>query len=80
MENILWGKRFSFGIKSGVIKTTFGSGRKASAKAFMKTASYTPNINMLYDSNNINKVTGMPSFGDIMVRIVKEETKEKDEH
>lgn len=46
----------------------------------MKTASYTPNINMLYDSNNINKVTGMPSFGDIMVRIVKEETKEKDEH
>lgn len=86
VENVngkhLMGKAFlSFGIKSGVIKTTFGSGgRKASAKAFMETASYTPNINMLYDSNNINKVTGMPSFGDIMVRIVKEETKEKDEH
>ncbi|WP_165755727.1 molybdopterin-dependent oxidoreductase [Ruminiclostridium hungatei] len=71
----LKGKAFlSSGIKSGVIKTTFGSGgRKATGIGlFSRAVSFTPNINMLYDSNSINQVTGMPAFGDIMVKIEKE--------
>ncbi|SFR57593.1 Anaerobic selenocysteine-containing dehydrogenase [Anaeromicropila populeti] len=74
----LIGKAFlSNAIKAGVIKTTFGSGgRKVSAKAFVEAASYTPNVNRMYDSSKMNKITGMPSFGDIMVRVVKEEERE----
>ncbi|WP_322597249.1 molybdopterin-dependent oxidoreductase [Acetivibrio straminisolvens] len=76
------GKAFlSPGIKSGVIKTTFGSGgRKATGIGlFSEAASFTPNINTLYDSSAINQVTGMPAFGDIMVKIVKESEERKSE-
>ncbi|TYQ17905.1 UNVERIFIED_CONTAM: anaerobic selenocysteine-containing dehydrogenase [Acetivibrio alkalicellulosi] len=71
----LRGKAFlSSGIKSGVIKTTFGSGgREATGIGFFSGAvSFTPNINRLYDSNAINQITGMPAFGDVMVKIEKE--------
>lgn len=73
--NIIKGKVFlSDCIRSGVIKTTFGSGNRiVSNENFVKASSYTPNVNMMYDSDNINKITGMPSFGDIMVKIIKEE-------
>ncbi len=70
----LKGKVFlSSSIKSGVIKTTFGSGgRKATGMGiFSGAVSYTPNINTLYNSNAINQFTGMPAFGDIMVKIEK---------
>lgn len=76
------GKAFlSSGIKSGVIKTTFGSGgRKATGIGFFSgAASFTPNINTLYDSNAINQVTGMPAFGDMMVKIVKVAEERKNE-
>jgi len=66
------GKAFlSAGIKSGVIKTTFGSGGRTAAGIglFSGAASFTPNINTLYDPDAISPHTGMPAFGDILVRI-----------
>ncbi len=78
----LCGKVFlSLGIKSRVIKTTFGSGgRKATGIGlFSGAVSFTPNINTLYDSNAINQVTGMPAFGDMMVKIVKVAEERKNE-
>jgi hypothetical protein len=35
------------------------------------TRDYTPNINELVDPENITNFTGMPGYGDIMVRIIK---------
>ncbi|GBD96210.1 MAG TPA: dehydrogenase [Nitrospirae bacterium] len=61
-------------IMPGVIKTAFGpGGRKASGTGFMNhTFNYTPNINELHDPENISPFTGMPAFGDIMVKVIKE--------
>lgn len=60
-------------IRPGVIKTVFGAGgRSGSGMGIIrKTRDYTPNINELVDPDNINPLTGMPGFGDIMVRIIK---------
>lgn len=62
-------------IMPGVIKTAFGpSGQKASGKGFAnQTSEYTPNINELHDPENITPLTGTPGFGDIMVKVIKEE-------
>ncbi len=60
-------------VMPGVIKTAFGpGGQKASGLGLTnKTADYTPNINELHDPDNLSPFTGMPGFGDIMVRIIK---------
>jgi anaerobic selenocysteine-containing dehydrogenase/Fe-S-cluster-containing dehydrogenase component len=60
-------------IMPGVIKTAFGpGGQKASGISFVNnTSEYTPNINELFDPENISSFTGMPGFGDIMVRVIK---------
>ena len=60
-------------IMPGVIKTAFGpGGQKASGIGFINnTAEYTPNINELFDPKNISVFTGMPGFGDIMVKVIK---------
>jgi anaerobic selenocysteine-containing dehydrogenase/Fe-S-cluster-containing hydrogenase component 2 len=60
-------------IMPGVIKTAFGpGGQKASGIGFMNnTTGYTPNINELFDPDNLNRFTGMPGFGDIMVKVKK---------
>jgi len=60
-------------IMPGVIKTVFGpGGRHASGTGFLRGASsYTPAINDLFDPENLSPFTGMPGFGDIMVRILK---------
>ncbi len=57
----------------GVIKTAFGpGGQRASGIGFINsTSEYTPNINQLFDPENLNPFTGMPGFGDIMVRVIK---------
>ena len=62
-------------IRPGVIKTVFGAGgRSGSGMGIIrKTRAYTPNINELVDPDNINPLTGMPGFGDIMVRIINPE-------
>ncbi len=68
------GKAFpTEGIMPGVIKTAFGpGGQKASGIGFMNNVSeYTPNINELFDSENLSEFTGMPGFGDVMVRVIK---------
>jgi anaerobic selenocysteine-containing dehydrogenase/Fe-S-cluster-containing hydrogenase component 2 len=59
----------------GVIKTAFGpGGQSASGSGFIsKTSDYTPNINELHDPENISPITGMPGFGDIMVKVIKAE-------
>ena len=59
-------------IMPGVIKTAFGpGGQKASGIGFTSmTAEYTPNINELFDPANLSPFTGMPGFGDIMIRVV----------
>jgi thiosulfate reductase/polysulfide reductase chain A len=61
-------------IMPGVIKTAFGpGGQKASGLGFQNELSeYTPNINECFDPENISPFTGMPGFGDIMVKVVKE--------
>ena len=61
-------------IMPGVIKTAFGpGGQKASGIGFVSnTAEYTPNINELFDPSNISPFSGMPGFGDIMVKVIKE--------
>jgi len=61
-------------IMPGVIKTAFGpGGQKASGIGFMNcVAGYTPNINECFDPENISRFTGMPGFGDVMVRVIKE--------
>jgi anaerobic selenocysteine-containing dehydrogenase/Fe-S-cluster-containing hydrogenase component 2 len=60
-------------IMPGVIKTAFGpGGQDASGEGFMRnTASYTPNINELVDPSNLSAFTGMPGFGEIMVKVIK---------
>jgi anaerobic selenocysteine-containing dehydrogenase/Fe-S-cluster-containing hydrogenase component 2 len=60
-------------IMPGVIKTAFGpGGQKASGIGFMNhTSEYTPNINELHDPENLSPFTGMPCFGDIMVKVIK---------
>lgn len=62
-------------IMPGVIKTAFGpGGQKASGIGFFSNVSdYTPNINDLTDPNNLSPYTGMPGFGDIMVKVIKGE-------
>ncbi|RJQ51791.1 MAG: dehydrogenase [Nitrospiraceae bacterium] len=61
-------------IVPGVIKTAFGpGGQNASGLGFMNNISgYTPNINESFDPENLSPFTGMPGFGDIMVKVVKE--------
>ena len=61
-------------VMPGVIKTAFGpGGQNASGIGFMNsTAEYTPNINELFDPSNISSFSGMPGFGDIMVKVIKE--------
>jgi anaerobic selenocysteine-containing dehydrogenase/Fe-S-cluster-containing hydrogenase component 2 len=60
-------------VMPGVIKTAFGpGGQKASGVGFMnKTADYTPSVNDLFDPSNISPFTGMPGFGDILVKVIK---------
>ncbi len=60
-------------VMPGVIKTVFGpGGQNASGMQFTNnTSRYTPNINELHDPNNISPYTGMPGFGDIMVKVIK---------
>ncbi|MBI5098664.1 MAG: molybdopterin-dependent oxidoreductase [Nitrospirae bacterium] len=61
-------------IMPGVIKTAFGpGGQKASGLGFINNISgYTPNINECFEPENISSFTGMPGFGDIMVKLLKE--------
>lgn len=60
-------------IMPGVIKTAFGpGGQKASGIGFINnTAGYTPNINEMVDPENMTGYTGMPGYGDIMVKVIK---------
>ncbi len=60
-------------VMPGVIKTAFGpGGQRASGIGFFSSVSeYTPNINDLTDPENISPYTGMPGFGDIMVKVLK---------
>jgi formylmethanofuran dehydrogenase subunit D len=60
-------------IMPGVIKTAFGpGGQKASGIGmFNNISEYTPNINELIDPENLSPFTGMPGFGDILVRVVE---------
>jgi len=61
-------------IMPGVIKTAFGpGGQKASGIGFVNNiAEYTPNINELFDPENLSPFTGMPGFGDVMVKVIKQ--------
>lgn len=60
-------------IKPGVIKTTFGSGgRNAPGMGLsQQIADDTPNSNKLVSPAAVTSTTGMPGFGDIMVKIVE---------
>jgi thiosulfate reductase/polysulfide reductase chain A len=60
-------------VMPGVIKTSFGpGGQRASGIGFFSGVSdYTPNINELTDPYNISPYTGMPGFGDILVKVIK---------
>lgn len=60
-------------VMPGVIKTAFGpGGQKASGIGFFNNVSdYTVNINELSDPMNISPYTGMPGYGDILVKIIK---------
>jgi len=62
------------GIMPVVIKTTFGpGGQRVSGIGFMNnTYEYTPNINELFAPDNLSPLTGMPGFGDVMVKVIKE--------
>ena len=61
-------------IMPGVIKTAFGpGGQHASGTGLLGgTSAYTPSINDLFDPDNLSPFTGMPGYGDIMVRVVKD--------
>jgi len=61
-------------VMPGVIKTAFGpGGQKAAGMGITNnTAAYTPNINECFDPNNLSSFTGMPGFGDIMVKIIRD--------
>jgi hypothetical protein len=58
----------------GVIKTAFGpGGQNASGTGLLShTSSYTQNINRLFNPKNLSPFTGMPGFGDIIVKIIKQ--------
>ncbi|MEF9438109.1 MAG: hypothetical protein L0922_04980 [Candidatus Mariimomonas ferrooxydans] len=74
LKKIIKGKVFlTEEIRPGVIKTAFGpGGQKSSGLGFVNnTADYTPNINELFDPKNLSPFTGMPGFGDIMVKVIK---------
>jgi anaerobic selenocysteine-containing dehydrogenase len=60
-------------IMPGVIKTAFGAGgQNASGLGFINNVhEYTPNINQLFDPDNLSAHTGMPGFGDMMVKVIK---------
>jgi len=76
LKKTITGKAFlTEEVMPGVIKTAFGTGgQKASGIGFINnTAEYTPNINSLFDPENLSPFTGMPGFGDIMVRVIKAE-------
>jgi anaerobic selenocysteine-containing dehydrogenase len=62
-------------VMPGVIKTAFGpGGQRSSGMVFSSsTANYTVNINKLFDPDNLSPFTGMPGFGDIMVKVRKQE-------
>jgi hypothetical protein len=48
-------------------------GSKGLGPGFINNISgYTPNVNECLDPENISPFTGMPGFGDIMVRVIKE--------
>lgn len=73
LEQRLKGKIFlTDDITPGVIKMAFGpGGQDASGTGLLRhTSAYTQNINKLVDSKNMSAFTGMPGFGDIMVKIV----------
>ncbi|RJQ42747.1 MAG: dehydrogenase [Nitrospiraceae bacterium] len=61
-------------IMPGAIKTAFGpGGQQASGLGFnTHTSGYTPNINECFDPENLSPFTGMPGFGDIMVKVIRE--------
>ncbi len=65
-------------VMPGVIKTAFGTGgQRAPGTGFLKkTSDYTPNINELFDPRNLSPYTGMPGFGDIMVKVTKMKSQE----
>lgn len=74
LKKTLKGKAFlTEEIMPGVIKTAFGpGGQKASGIGILNNVSeYTPNINELFDPENLSPFTGMPGFGDIMVKVIK---------
>ncbi|MBI5740267.1 MAG: molybdopterin-dependent oxidoreductase [Nitrospirae bacterium] len=74
LKNQTRGKAFlTEEIMPGVIKTAFGpGGQKASGRGFINSVSeYTPNINECFDPGNISPFTGMPGFGDIMVKVIE---------
>jgi anaerobic selenocysteine-containing dehydrogenase len=60
-------------IMPGIIKTAFGpGGQRASGIGLLNNIStYTPNINDLFMHDNMSPFTGMPGFGDIMVKVIK---------
>ena len=60
-------------IMPGVIKTAFGpGGQNAPGLGFINNVcEYTANINEFFNSDNLTPLTGMPGFGDILVKIVK---------
>jgi anaerobic selenocysteine-containing dehydrogenase len=60
-------------IMPGIIKTAFGpGGQRASGIGLLNNVSaYTPNINDLFMHDNLSPFTGMPGFGDIMVKVIK---------
>ncbi|GAB4534261.1 MAG: molybdopterin-dependent oxidoreductase [Thermodesulfovibrionia bacterium] len=73
LERRVKGRAFLTGeIMPGVIKTAFGvGGQWASGIGMLNNVSgYTPNINELIDPEDLSPFTGMPGFGDIMVRVV----------
>ena len=74
-KNRMQGKVFlTEEIMPGVIKTAFGpGGQNASGTGLLNhTSSYTQNINRLFNPKNLSPFTGMPGFGDIIVKIIKQ--------
>jgi anaerobic selenocysteine-containing dehydrogenase len=74
LKNSMKGKVFlTEEVMPGVIKTAFGpGGQNASETGFLNhTSKYTQNINRLFSPKNLSPFTGMPGFGDIIVKIIK---------
>ena len=74
LKNSMKGKVFlTDEVMPGVIKTAFGpGGQNASGTGLLNhTSKYTQNINRLFNPKNLSPYTGMPGFGDIIVKIIK---------